>query len=62
MRGGRGRLRQLDQYEPHNGESGIPMPSRLADERELRALVGALGEGGRGVLMLTQAARLRSIP
>jgi N-acyl-D-amino-acid deacylase len=38
----------------HNGEGGVPMPSRLADERELRALVGVLGEAGRGVFMLTK--------
>lgn len=38
----------------HNGADGIPMPSRLADERELRALVGAMGESGRGVFMLTK--------
>ena len=38
----------------HNGEGGMPMPSRLADEREMRALVGALGEAGRGVFMLTK--------
>jgi N-acyl-D-aspartate/D-glutamate deacylase len=42
--------------EPHNGENGIPMPSRLADEREFRALVGAMGESGRGVFMLTKGA------
>jgi len=40
--------------EQHNGESGIPMPSRLADDREMRALAGALGEVGRGVLMITK--------
>jgi N-acyl-D-amino-acid deacylase len=40
--------------EQHNGENGIPMPSRLADEKELRALTGALGEAGRGVFMLTK--------
>jgi N-acyl-D-aspartate/D-glutamate deacylase len=40
--------------EQHNGEQGIPMPSRLADEREMRALTGALGEAGRGVFMLTK--------
>jgi N-acyl-D-aspartate/D-glutamate deacylase len=38
----------------HNGEGGKPMPSRLADEAELRALVGALGEAGRGTFMLTK--------
>jgi len=40
--------------EQHNGENGIPMPSRLADEAELLALTGALGEAGRGVFMLTK--------
>ena len=38
----------------HNGEGGVPMPSRLADDDELRALVGVLGEAGRGVFMLTK--------
>ena len=40
--------------EQHNGEAGIPMPSRLADEKEMLALTGALGEAGRGVFMLTK--------
>jgi N-acyl-D-aspartate/D-glutamate deacylase len=40
--------------EQHNGENGVPMPSRLADEREMLALTGALGEVGRGVFMLTK--------
>jgi N-acyl-D-aspartate/D-glutamate deacylase len=40
--------------EQHNGENGIPMPSRLADDREMRALGGALGEVGRGVFMITK--------
>jgi N-acyl-D-aspartate/D-glutamate deacylase len=43
--------------EQHNGEHGLPMPSRLADERELLALTGALGEAGRGVFMLTKGMR-----
>src|SRR4029079_18135057 len=38
----------------HNGEGGRPMPSRLADDREMAALVQAMGEGGRGVYMLTK--------
>jgi N-acyl-D-amino-acid deacylase len=42
--------------EQHNGENGIPMPSRLADQRELLALTGALGEAGRGVFMLTKGS------
>ncbi|SVA84092.1 uncharacterized protein METZ01_LOCUS136946, partial [marine metagenome] len=40
--------------EQHNGENGIPMPSRLADEHEMLELTGALGEAGRGVFMLTK--------
>ncbi|HTS20765.1 MAG TPA: amidohydrolase family protein [Casimicrobiaceae bacterium] len=41
----------------HNGEGGLPMPSRLADEREMRALVRAMGESGRGVYMLTKGGQ-----
>lgn len=40
--------------EQHNGENGIPMPSRLADEHEMLELTGTLGEVGRGVFMLTK--------
>lgn len=40
--------------EQHNGENGIPMPSRLADEHEMMELTGALGDAGRGVFMLTK--------
>src|SRR5215470_17339412 len=47
--------------EAHNGEGGTPMPSRLADDRELRALVKAMGECGRGVYMLTKGSKT-SIP
>jgi N-acyl-D-amino-acid deacylase len=38
----------------HNGEGGSPMPSRLADDREMQAMVNAMGESGRGVYMLTK--------
>jgi len=41
----------------HNGEAGIPMPSRLADEQELLVLSGSLKEAGRGVLMMTKSER-----
>jgi N-acyl-D-aspartate/D-glutamate deacylase len=41
----------------HNGESGIPMPSRLADEKEMRTLVGCLKDAGRGVFMLTKGSQ-----
>src|SRR4030095_957274 len=43
--------------EPHTGEGGTPMPSRLADDRELRALVRAMGESGRGLYMLTKGSK-----
>ncbi|MBS0539227.1 MAG: amidohydrolase family protein [Proteobacteria bacterium] len=47
--------------EAHNGEGGTPMPSRLADDKELRTLVRAMGEGGRGVYMLTKGSKT-SVP
>jgi len=40
--------------EQHNGENGVPMPSRLADEHEMRELTGALGEVGKGVFQITK--------
>lgn len=43
--------------EQHNGENGVPMPSRLADEHEMLELTGALGEAGRGVFMLTKGMK-----
>jgi len=43
----------------HNGEGGVPMPSRLADERELRALAGCLKQAGRGVFMLTKGGQTK---
>lgn len=47
--------------EAHNGEGGTPMPSRLADDKELRALVRAMAESGRGLYMLTKGS-VTSIP
>jgi len=41
----------------HNGDGGIPMPSRLADDRELETLVRAMGAEGKGVFMLTKGDR-----
>lgn len=43
--------------EQHNGENGIPMPSRLADEHEMFELTGALAEAGRGVFMVTKGMK-----
>jgi N-acyl-D-aspartate/D-glutamate deacylase len=45
----------------HNGEGGVPMPSRLADDGELRTLVRAMGEHGRGIFMLTKGSHT-SVP
>ncbi|MBS0336856.1 MAG: amidohydrolase family protein [Proteobacteria bacterium] len=41
----------------HNGHGGLPMPSRLADESELRTLVTSLKDSGRGVFMLTKGGQ-----
>jgi len=41
----------------HNGEGGLPMPSRLADDHEMRTLVGALKDVGRGVFMITKGGQ-----
>jgi N-acyl-D-aspartate/D-glutamate deacylase len=38
----------------HNGDGGIPMPSRMAGDDELLALTGTLRDHGRGVFMLTK--------
>jgi len=43
----------------HNGAQGKPMPSRLADDAELAALVGTLREHGRGLFMLTKGGHTR---
>ncbi len=43
----------------HNGEGGLPMPSRLADDDELRTLVGSLREAGRGLFMLTKGGHTK---
>lgn len=40
-------------FEGHNGEGGVPMPSRFAAEGELVELCRAMGRSGRGVFMLT---------
>lgn len=43
----------------HNGEGGLPMPSRLASDDEMAALVSAMAEGGRGVFMLTKGGHTK---
>ena len=41
----------------HSGHGGMPMPSTIAGEDEIRALTGALGEAGRGVFMMATGPR-----
>jgi len=41
----------------HSGFAGLPMPSTIAADAELRALVGTLGEAGRGVFMMATGPR-----
>ena len=41
-------------FQGHNGWGATPIPSRFADETEMRALVGTLGEVGRSCFMLTK--------
>ncbi|GIT53806.1 MAG: amidohydrolase [Pseudomonadota bacterium] len=42
--------------ESHNGEWGIPMPSRFACDDEFRELARVLGEAGRGIFQITKGA------
>ncbi len=42
----------------HNGDGGVPMPSRLASDEEHLALIEAMAAGGRGVYMVTKGAQM----
>jgi N-acyl-D-amino-acid deacylase len=42
----------------HNGEGGLPMPSRLASNSEMMALITAMGERGTGVYMVTKGGQM----
>lgn len=42
----------------HNGDGGLPMPSRLAADAEHLALIEAMGRSGRGVYMVTKGAQM----
>jgi N-acyl-D-amino-acid deacylase len=42
----------------HNGEGGMPMPSRLASDEEMMALIKAMGEQGRGIYMVTKGGQM----
>ncbi len=43
----------------HNGEGGLPMPSRLATDDELHSLVTSLKEVGHGLFMLTKGGHTK---
>jgi len=43
-------------FEGHNGENGVPMPSRLADDKEMHNLIMAMSSFGRGLFMLTRGS------
>ena len=43
----------------HNGEGGRPMPSRLAEDAEIAALVDAMARSKRGVFMLTKGGHTK---
>jgi N-acyl-D-aspartate/D-glutamate deacylase len=43
----------------HNGEGGKPMPSRLAEDAEIVALVEAMAQAKRGVFMLTKGGHTK---
>ena len=42
----------------HNGEGGLPMPSRLASDAEMMALITAMGERSKGVYMVTKGGQM----
>ena len=42
----------------HNGEGGFPMPSRLASDEEMMALIKAMGKKGKGVYMVTKGGQM----
>ena len=42
----------------HNGEGGVPMPSRLASDAEHLALIEAMGRAGGGVYMVTKGGQM----
>lgn len=44
-------------HEQHVGWGGVPMPSRLADDREFRAIAGTIGGKGKGTLMLVKGSK-----
>src|SRR3546814_4704220 len=44
-------------HEQHVAWGGVPMPSRLADDREFKAIAATVGAAGRGTLILVKGSR-----
>ena len=44
--------------EFHNGEGGVPVPSRLADTDEFHEIMKTMGEVGHGVFMVTRGSMM----
>lgn len=44
-------------HEQHVGWGGVPMPSRLAEDREFKAIAATVGEKGKGTLMLVKGSK-----
>ena len=42
----------------HNGEGGLPMPSRLASDDEMMTLIKAMGKRGKGIYMVTKGGQM----
>ncbi len=43
-------------HEQHVGWGGVPMPSRLADDREFKAIAAAVGRAGKGTMMVVKGS------
>ena len=43
-------------HEQHVGWGGVPMPSRLADDREFKAIAATVGRAGKGTLMVVKGS------
>ena len=42
----------------HNGEGGLPMPSRMASNDEMMALITGMGERGKGMYVVTKGGQM----
>ena len=42
----------------HNGEGGLPMPSRMASNDEMMALITGMGESGKGMYVVTKGGQM----